>query len=49
MLTQTIADKNSTTSFPFLTEPYRKKYKIKDPTLFNGKGLLIKKPKKFKI
>ena len=33
----------------FLTEPCRKKYKIKDLTLFNGKGSPIKKQEKFKI
>ena len=45
----TIANKNSITSFLLLTEPCKKKKKKKNPTLFNSKGLLIKKPKKLEI
>ena len=48
-LTQTIANKNSTISSPLSTKPHRKKYKVKNLTLFNSKGLPIKKQEKFKI
>ena len=43
ILTQTITDKNFTTSSPLSTEPCRKKCKIKNLTLFNSKKSLIKK------
>ena len=36
-------NKNPTTSSPLLTKLYKKKRKVKDLTLFNSKGLLIKK------
>ena len=41
--TQTITNNNTAISSPFLTKHYKKKYKVKDLTLFNSKGLLIKK------
>ena len=46
-LTQTIADRNPTTSSPLLTEPRRKKREAKDPTPFDGKGSPIEKQEKF--
>ena len=46
-LTQTITDRNPTISSPLLTKPRRKKRKVKNLTLFNGKGSLIKKQEKF--
>ena len=44
-----MTNKKPITSSPFLTKSYKKKYKVKDSALFNGKGLLIKKLKKIKI
>jgi hypothetical protein len=38
-----MTNKDTTISFPFLTEPYRKKYKAKDLTLINNKGSPTKK------
>ena len=49
ILTQTITDKNYTTSSPLLTKLYRKKRKVKDLTLFNSKKSPIKKQEKFEI
>jgi len=48
-LTQTITNKNTATSSPPLAKPYRKKRKVKDPTLFDGKGSPTKKQEKFEI